>query len=48
MEEEVNYWEFRAQNARSESEFRTAMDKMLRLPSDMDEAAKELWHWAEF
>ena len=29
MEEEVNYWEFRARHAKSESEFRTAMDKMM-------------------
>ena len=27
--ENVNYWEFRARNARDESEFRTAMDKMM-------------------
>ena len=27
--ENVNYWEFRARHAKSESEFRTAMDKMM-------------------
>tara|TARA_R100000963_G_C4533708_1_gene33951 strand:+ start:69 stop:374 length:306 start_codon:yes stop_codon:yes gene_type:complete len=30
------------------SKFEQLTDKMERLPSDMDEASKELWHWAEF
>jgi len=30
------------------SKFDQLTEKMERLPSDMNEAAKELWHWAEF
>jgi len=30
------------------AEFEHLTEKMERLPADHDEAAQELWHWAEF